>query len=118
MTTAGAPRPQSSRRRAQAQAVFRALSDPTRREILALLRGSRRSVGELAANFRMSRPGVSKHVRLLRSAGLIVTRQNGAASICELNAGPLRAVDDWLRDYETFWEHKLHTLKTFVEENP
>ena len=84
-------------------AVFRAIADPTRREILALLRGRRRSVGEIAGKFRTSRPSISKHLRVLRAAGLVVARRDGTARICELNATPLRAVDDWLRDYEVFW---------------
>jgi DNA-binding transcriptional ArsR family regulator len=102
--------------RRRPDAVFRAIADPTRREILRLLRGGRHTVGELAGNFRTSRPAISKHLRLLRSAGLVITRRNGTARICELNARPLRAVDDWLRDYEAFWGDSLRGLKKFVEE--
>ena len=98
-------------------AVFRAIADPTRREILALLRGRRRSVGEIAGKFRTSRPAISKHLRVLRAAGLVVARRNGTARICELNAKPLRAVDDWLRDYEVFWRESLRSLKRLVEED-
>jgi DNA-binding transcriptional ArsR family regulator len=98
-------------------AVFRAIAAPTRREILGLLRGGRYTVGEIAANFRTSRPAISKHLRLLRSAGLIVTRQDGTARICELNAKPLQAVNDWLRDYEAFWGASLGSLKRYVEED-
>jgi len=96
--------------------VFRALADPTRRRILGLLRGSRRTVGEIAGNFRTSRPAISKHLRVLRSAGLVVTQREGAARICRLNAAPLRAVDDWLRDYRVFWRERLRDLKRYVEE--
>ena len=99
-------------------AVFRAIADPTRREILTLLRGSQRSVGEIAENFPMSRPAISKHLRLLRSAGLVVTRQDGTARVCSLNAEPLRAVGDWLGDYESLWSEGLQNLKRYVEENP
>jgi DNA-binding transcriptional ArsR family regulator len=99
-----------------AEAVFRAIADPTRRRILGLLRGGRHSVGALARNFRTSRPAISRHLRLLRSAGLVVTRRAGTARICELNAKPLRAVDDWLRDYEAFWSESLRSLKSYVEE--
>lgn len=99
-------------------AVFRAIADPTRREILGLLRGRRRSVGEIAANFRASRPAISKHLRVLRSAGLVMVRQHGAARICALNAAPLRAVDEWLKDYEVFWGESLRGLKRYVEEKP
>jgi len=100
----------------QRAAVFRAIADPTRRDILSLLRGSRRSVGEIASHFRTSRPAISKHLRVLRSAGLVVARRNGTARICELNADPLRAVDDWLRDYAAFWVTSLSNLKRYVEE--
>ena len=97
-------------------AVFRAIADPTRRKILGLLRGGRHSVGDIARNFRSSRPAISRHLRLLRSAGLVVTRRQGTARICALNAKPLRAVDDWLRDYEAFWSASLRGLKRYIEE--
>ncbi len=96
--------------------VFRAIADPTRRRILDLLRGGEHSVGEIAGNFRVSRPAISKHLRLLRSAGLVATRRRGAAHICALNARPLRAVDDWLRDYHAFWGESLRSLKKYLEE--
>jgi DNA-binding transcriptional ArsR family regulator len=98
-------------------AVFRAIADPTRREILKLLRGGRHTVGDLASNFQTSRPAISKHLRLLRSAGLVVTEKHGTTGICRLNARPLRAVNDWLRDYETFWSASLRSLKRHVEED-
>ncbi len=98
-------------------AVFRAIADPTRREILALLRGGRRSVGDIAGNFRTSRPAISKHLRVLRAAGLVVARRDGTARICELNAKPLRAVDHWLRDYAAFWSESLRNLKRYVEQD-
>jgi DNA-binding transcriptional ArsR family regulator len=101
----------------QHEAVFRAISDPTRREILGILRGGRHTVGEIASNFRMSRPAISKHLRLLHAAGLVVTRKQGTASVCSLNARPLRAVDDWLHDYATFWSESLRSLKKYMEEN-
>src|SRR6516165_8142272 len=71
------------------EAVFRAIADPTRREILGLLRHSKHTVGELAGNFRTSRPAISKHLRLLRRVGLVVTKNEGTARICQLNAEPL-----------------------------
>jgi DNA-binding transcriptional ArsR family regulator len=98
-------------------AVFRAIADPTRREILGLLRSRRCTVGEIAANFRTSRPAISKHLRLLRSVGLVVSRRDGTARICQLNARPLRAVGDWLQDYEVFWRESLGSLKRYVEED-
>ncbi len=99
------------------QAVFRAIAAPARREILDLLRGRQHTVGEIAANFRMSRPAVSKHLRLLRAAGLVTTQKDGTARICRLNAKPLQAVGGWLRDYEAFWGNTVRSLKRYVEED-
>jgi len=101
----------------QREAVFRAIADPTRREILNLLRRRRASVGEIAGNFRVSRPAISKHIRLLRRAGLVLSESHGTTRICRLNAAPLRAVDDWLRDYQELWRESLHNLKRLVEED-
>ncbi len=102
-------------RHQQSNAVFRAIADPTRREILRLLRDGRLTVGEVAANFRTSRPAISKHLRLLRAAGLVVCHKDGTTRICDLNAKPLRAVNAWLRDYEAFWGESLRNLKSYIE---
>jgi DNA-binding transcriptional ArsR family regulator len=96
--------------------VFRAIADPTRREILRLLRGGRHTVGEIAANFRTSRPAISKHLRLLRAARLVVTHKHGTTRVCNLNAKPLRAVNEWLQDYAAFWSATMRDLKRYVEE--
>ena len=101
----------------QSDAVFRAIADPTRREILRLLRDDRLTVGEIAGNFRTSRPAISKHLRLLRTAGLVVSHKDGTARICDLNAKPLRAVSAWLHGYEAFWEESMRSLKMYVEKN-
>ena len=95
--------------------MFRALADPTRREILGLLRGGRHTVGEIAGNFRTSRPAISRHLRVLRSAGLVVSHRDGTAQICQLNARPLRTVNQWLHDYRTFWGETMRSLKRYVE---
>jgi DNA-binding transcriptional ArsR family regulator len=102
----------------QRDRVFKAISDPTRREILRLLSGGRQTVGEIAGNFRTSRPAISRHLRLLRCAGLVVARRHGTANLCELNGKPLGAVNDWLRQYETSWNENLRNLQQFVEDNP
>jgi DNA-binding transcriptional ArsR family regulator len=104
-------------KRKQSQEVFRAIADPTRREILGLLRGREHTVGEIAGNFRTSRPAISKHLRVLRSAGLVITKSEGTARICELNPGPLQAVDGWLREYHELWRASLNSLKRHVEED-
>jgi DNA-binding transcriptional ArsR family regulator len=102
-------------KRKTSNAAFRAIADPTRREILGLLRGGPQTVGQLASNFRTSRPAISKHLHLLRSAGLVTTQKRGAAHVCRLNARPLRAVNAWLREYEAFWGESLRGLKEYVE---
>jgi DNA-binding transcriptional ArsR family regulator len=101
--------------RRQHDLVFRAIADPTRRQILGLLRARQLTVGEIAENFAMSRPAISKHLRLLRAAGLVASRRQGAARRCSLNARPLQSVDHWLRDYEAFWAGTLRGLKSYVE---
>ncbi|HEX3397756.1 MAG TPA: metalloregulator ArsR/SmtB family transcription factor, partial [Steroidobacteraceae bacterium] len=83
----------------------------------SLLREGPRAVGEIAGNFRTSRPAISKHLRVLEAAGLVVARQRGTARICELNARPLRKVNDWLSDYRTFWNQTLRDLKGYIEED-
>ncbi len=98
------------------EAVFRAIADPTRRKILGMLRGRPYSVGEIAANFRSSRPAISKHLRMLRAVGLVATTQRGTVRICALNAEPLRAVSDWVSDYEAYWGNTLQSLKRYVED--
>jgi len=71
----------------------------------------------LPGHFPTSRPAISKHLRLLRSVGLVITGREGTARICALNAKPLRAINDWLRDYEAFWDASLGSLRNYVEEN-
>jgi DNA-binding transcriptional ArsR family regulator len=65
---------------------------------------------------RTSRPAISKHLRLLESAGLVIAQPQGTARICRLNARPLLVVDHFLRDYRTFWNEALRNLKSYVEE--
>lgn len=99
----------------QRDAVFRALSDPTRREILHILRNGQQTVGGIAGNFHMSRPAISKHLRLLHRAGLVDTHAQGTSNVCSLNAQPLRLVNDWLGSYESFWKGSLESLKNYME---
>jgi DNA-binding transcriptional ArsR family regulator len=103
---------------AAADVVFKALADPTRREILTLLRERQRSVGEIASNFRVSRPAISKHLRLLRGAGLVTDHPQGTSRVCALNAEPLRLVENWLDAHKTFWTISLTQLKARLEEDP
>jgi DNA-binding transcriptional ArsR family regulator len=95
--------------------VFGAIADPTRRAILDALRRGERSAGEIAALFPVSRPAVSKHLRVLRNAGLIRERRVAQSRRYSLDAGPLRAVERWLEHYRVFWAARLHDLKRYVE---
>jgi len=95
--------------------TFRALSDPTRRGMLASLALGDKSVGELGEPFHMSFAGASKHVKVLESAGLIARRKAGRKQICTLNAEPLRQAEEWLRQWEKFWSVRLDRLQALVE---
>lgn len=96
-------------------AAFGALADPTRRAVLDLLRAGRRPAGEIARAFPVSRPAISKHLRVLRRAHLVEERREGRHRLYELNPAPLKAVDSWLEQYRSFWTASLESLKAFVE---
>jgi len=98
-----------------AEATFQALADPTRRAVLDLLRRGSQPAGEIAGAFPVSRPAISKHLRLLRRAHLVREHREGRHRVYHLNPEPLRAVDSWLDQYRTFWNMNLSNLKTFVE---
>jgi DNA-binding transcriptional ArsR family regulator len=97
------------------EAVFSALADPTRRAVLDLLRRGSLPAGRIAQAFPVSRPAVSKHLRLLRRAHLVEERRHGRHRVYQLNPGPLLAVDAWLNHYRAFWQANLTSLKAFVE---
>jgi DNA-binding transcriptional ArsR family regulator len=97
------------------EATFQALADPTRRAVLDLLRRGSQPAGEIAAAFPVSRPAISKHLRLLRRAHLVGEHREGRHRVYHLNPEPLRAVDSWLNQYRNFWTMNLNSLKTFVE---
>lgn len=97
------------------EAAFHALADPTRRAVLDLLRQGSQSAGEIARAFPVSRPAISKHLRLLRRAHLVSERREGRHRLYKLNPEPLKAVDSWLERYRVFWRANLASLKTFVE---
>jgi DNA-binding transcriptional ArsR family regulator len=96
-------------------ASFQALADPTRRAVLDLLRQGSRPAGQIAQAFPVSRPAISKHLRLLRRAHLVEERREGRNRVYQINAEPLKAVDQWLDHYRVFWQTSLANLKTFVE---
>jgi DNA-binding transcriptional ArsR family regulator len=96
-------------------AAFSALADPTRRAVLDLLRAGTRRAGEIARAFPVSRPAISKHLKILRRAHLVEERRQGRHRMYQLNPGPLKAVDSWLEHYRAFWSASLANLKSFVE---
>src|SRR5690242_9374788 len=98
--------------------AYAALADPSRREILDLLRGRERSVGELVTHLHLSQPGVSKHLRVLREAGLVAVRAEGKRRWYGLRAEPLADVADWLERYRAHWNARLDALERHLEENP
>ena len=97
------------------EAAFQALADPTRRAVLDLLRKGSRPAGQIASAFPVSRPAISKHLRLLRRAHLVDERREGRNRVYQLNPEPLKAVDSWLEQYRVFWQANLSSLKAFVE---
>ncbi len=97
------------------ETTFQALADPTRRAVLDLLRRGSQPAGRIAQSFPVSRPAISKHLRLLRRAHLVQERREGRHRFYHLNPEPLKSVDQWLESYRAFWSANLASLKAFVE---
>ena len=95
--------------------VFHAVADPTRRAILDRLRGGGVAVAELAAGFDMTRPAVSKHLRVLRDACLVREEKDGRQRVYRLTPAPLRDVSQWVESYRSFWPANLTSLKRHLE---
>lgn len=98
--------------------VFDALADPTRRAILDLLAVQERTAGDVADRFDVSRPAISRHLKVLLDAGLVERRTEAQWRIYSLNPEALKEVDRWMVKYRTFWAARMHDLKRFVEETP
>jgi DNA-binding transcriptional ArsR family regulator len=96
--------------------VFHAVADVTRRAILDRLRGGEKPVNEIARSFPVSRPAISKHLRVLHDAKLVQERREGRHRVYRLNPNPLRDVDQWIAGYRDFWQMNLASLKKHVEE--
>lgn len=99
----------------QLTTVFLALADPTRREILERLRQGEASGTELARPFSISVPAISKHLRVLEHADLILHRKDGRTHKFRLAASPMREAADWLEHYRRFWETQLDSLDTYLQ---
>jgi DNA-binding transcriptional ArsR family regulator len=105
----------TARPNAQSLRIYRAIADPTRRAILDKLRGGPVAVNDIASDFRQSRPAVSRHLRVLRSARLVSVRSHGRERHYDLDPAPLKSVAEWLEEYRVFWQMNLTQLKHFLE---
>ncbi|MEZ4588230.1 MAG: metalloregulator ArsR/SmtB family transcription factor [Gemmatimonadales bacterium] len=99
----------------QNDAVFDAVADPTRREIMSLLRQGELPAGQVAARFPVSRPAISRHLRVLRKAGLVRERREAQQRLYSLDPEPLAELDRWLDLYRVYWSARLVDLKRQVE---
>ncbi|MDV7143190.1 metalloregulator ArsR/SmtB family transcription factor [Tropicimonas sp. TH_r6] len=101
----------------QSQAAFRALADPTRRDILLMLRGQEMTIAQVAENFDMTRAAVKKHLTVLSDGGLITVRPEGRERINSFNPYGMAPVLDWLSSFDAFWDDRLAALRTAIEED-
>lgn len=97
------------------QLVFRAIADPTRRSIMAMLANGEHSLGDIASNYEMTRPAVTKHLKILEQGGLVKVRTQGRERLHTLQPEALRSVAKWISFFSQFWDEKLDNLKRAVE---
>jgi DNA-binding transcriptional ArsR family regulator len=95
---------------------FQAIADPSRRQILMMLTKDKLSINSLAGNFDMSRPAVSKHVKVLYEAGLILIKDQGRERYCELKPDGFDVIKDWLVFFDKFWKEKLQNLENLLNQ--
>jgi DNA-binding transcriptional ArsR family regulator len=95
--------------------AFNAVAEPRRRQILDLLVKGERPVNDMVASLGMGQPQVSKHLRVLREVGLVSVRGSGQQRLYKLNADRLKAIYDWVRTFEPFWDHQLDRIKERAE---
>ena len=97
---------------------FAVLAEPTRREILDLLRDGERPVGDLVDRLAISQPAVSKHIRVLRDAGLVEVRADAQRRLYRVRPQPLAEIDEWLAPYRRLWSRSFDRLERHLEDNP
>ncbi|MEO1552927.1 MAG: metalloregulator ArsR/SmtB family transcription factor [Pseudomonadota bacterium] len=97
------------------QLVFRAIADPTRRSIIKMLSTGERSLNEISAHYEMTRPAVTKHLRVLQEGGLVQVRARGRERLHSLQPEALKPVSDWVSFFSEFWDEKLEELKQALE---
>lgn len=98
--------------------IFKAIADPTRREIfhLLVLASKALSINQISEEFAMTRQGITKHLGILKQAGLVHIKTKGRERYCEADPQPLSAVKDWVGFYEKFWDNKLQSLEKHLEQ--
>jgi len=96
--------------------VFQAIADPTRREIINLIAGQTLTLNGVAEKFDISRPAISKHIKILTECGLIVIKQTGRERYCQASLAPLHEVSGWVDKYRVFWNKKLDALGDFLDD--
>jgi DNA-binding transcriptional ArsR family regulator len=94
--------------------VYQAIADPNRRAIIQLLTGKRLTLNGIAEHFAISRPAISKHIKILNECGLVLINQEGRERYCEADLKKLREVSDWIDQYKLFWTGKLDSLEHFL----
>jgi DNA-binding transcriptional ArsR family regulator len=95
--------------------VFQAIADPTRRKIINMIAGQALNLNSVAENFHISRPAVSKHIKILAECGLIVIKQHGRERYCEAKLQKLNEVSEWVEQHRMFWTKKLDALENFLD---
>ena len=98
--------------------VFQAIADPTRREIINMLSQQSLNLNAVAENFDISRPAISKHIRILTECGLITIKQQGRERYCEAQLQKLAEASQWIEQYRSFWTKKLDALGNFLSSQP
>jgi DNA-binding transcriptional ArsR family regulator len=96
--------------------VFQAIADPTRRAIINMLAHKSLNLNAVAENFEVSRPAISKHIKILTECGLVVINQQGRERYCEAKLAKLNEVSDWVEQYRLFWTKKLDALEVYLNE--
>lgn len=96
--------------------VFQAIADPTRREIISMIAHQTLNLNSIADKFHVSRPAISKHIKILTECGLITIKQQGRERHCEAKLQKLNEVSDWVEQYRKFWTQKLDALEIYLDE--
>jgi len=97
--------------------VFQAIADPTRRAIINMIANQPMNLNTVAEQFDVSRPAISKHIKILTQCGLITINQQGRERYCEAKLQKLNEVSEWVEQYRTFWNNKLDALENFLEQD-